>query len=73
MGDGGVVVWEPRIHAQRIPYESWVGAGGYVRGEVITAVGRYSGGGGSAVKGEGLLVEPARRRSVLMGRAARAN
>ena len=41
--------------------------------EVIAAVGRCSGGDGSAVKGEGLLVEPARRRSMPMGRAARAN
>ena len=68
MREEDVVVWGPRIHAQRIPCESWVGAGRYVReGEVIAAVGRCSGGGDSAVKGEGLLVKPARRRSVPMG------
>ena len=70
----GVVVWRPRIHAQRIPCKSWIGAGRYVReGEVIAAIDRCSGGDGSAVEGEELLVKPARRRSVPMGRAARAN
>ena len=51
-GTRGVVVWRPRIHAQRIPCKSWIGAGRYVRGEVIAAVDRCSGGGGSAVKGK---------------------